>query len=144
MSNVRPDPMLTMLSFYDIKQLVVHRIKCVVLYDMPKCTLKGFNLYCYIDSGEFGFKITEKKIKLHALFSHEAVNNFREMRSSEDQTIKEQNNDSVLLTATVLDTHELRWWLKETGKQVEVVKPIRLKNELKIMLDKLICKYCRG
>jgi len=47
---------------------------------------------------------------------------------SDDQTITEQPDGRMLVTATVQDTSELRWWLLGFGDGVEVLKPLKLRK----------------
>ncbi|MHA1211602.1 MAG: helix-turn-helix transcriptional regulator [Candidatus Heimdallarchaeota archaeon] len=131
----------TLWKFEHVKQLVLHRIKTATISDKSKRIPKGFTLDKYIDSGEFGYKVTEKKIKLKVLFETEAVSHLRETRLSEDQTIKDQYDERALLEATVLDTLELRWWLRGFGDLVEIVKPKRLRDEFTNMSKNLAKIY---
>lgn len=134
----------TLWKYEDIKQLVLHRIKKAEISDEAKRTPKGFNLDEYIDSGEFGYKLNEKPIKLSVLFDKSTANHLIETKLSEDQVIKDQEDGKVLLTAMVQDTQELRWWLMGFGDDAEVVSPKRLRNEFKLMADKLVKKYSRA
>ena len=128
-------------EYDDIKQLVLHRIKKATVSDKFKHTPKGFTLDQYISSGEFGYKINEQPINLKVLFGRETVSHLRETKLSEDQTLKEQSDGRILLTANVLDTQELRWWLMGFGDCVEVVSPKRLRTEFKVMAENLVNKY---
>ena len=128
-------------EYDDLKQLVLHRIKKATISEKEKRSPEGFSLDEYIDSGEFGFKVNEKPIKLKVLFDEVAANHLKETRLSEDQVIKQQKDGCVLLEATVLNTLELRWWLMGFGDQVEVVKPKRLRDEFLAMAKSLVNKY---
>ena len=131
----------TLWKYEDIKQLVLHRIKKATITEKSKRSPKGFSLDEYIDSGEFGFKQNDKVIKLKVYFDKYTVSHIRETKLSEDQVIKDQEDGRVLLTATVLDTYELRWWLMGFGDDVEVISPKRLRNEFKSMAEKLVKRY---
>ena len=128
----------------DIKQLVVHRIKTANITDKKKRTPKGFILDDYISSGNFGYKVNEKEIKLKVLFDADTVNHLRETKLSKDQTVKDQGDRRMLLEATVLDTMELRQWLLGFGDQVEVIKPKKLRNEFKAIAKNLVKNYSRA
>jgi len=131
----------TLWKYEDIKQIVVHRIKKAVISDATKTIPKGFNLDQYINTGGFGYKVSDKTLKLKVLFEKYAANHLIETRLSEDQVVKIQDDGRILLTATVADTYELRWWLMGFGNDVEVVKPMSLRDEFTIMAENLAKKY---
>jgi len=131
----------TLWKYEDIKQLVLHRIKKATISEKTKRSPKGFNLDEYIDSGEFGYKLNEKPIKLSVLFDRFTANHLIETRVSEDQIIKEHTDGRVLLTATVMDTYELRWWLMGFGDDAEIVSPKQLRKEFKVIAEKLVKRY---
>ena len=128
-------------GYDDIKQIVVHRIKKASISEKDKRTPKGFNLDSYIASGEFGYKVNEKPIKLKVLFAPEAVSHLRETKLSEDQVLKPQKDGRVLLESNIYDTMELRWWILAFGDQVEVLKPKRLRDEFAGMAKNLVKNY---
>jgi len=128
-------------EYNEIMQLVLHRIKTATIIDKSKRTPKDFNLDRYIESGEFGYKVKDKPIKLKALFDPYVAIHIQETPLSHDQVVKKQPDDRVLIEALVLDTLELRWWLMSYGDQVEVVKPNKLRQEFKGMVDNLAGKY---
>ncbi len=134
--------MVSSLWEYDeIKQLVLHRIKSAIMLDKSKRTPKDFNIDTYIDSDEFGYKVKEKPIKLKVLFDAQVAIHVQETPLSEDQVIKKQKDEQVLIEASVLDTLELRWWLMSFGDQIEVIKPKRLRQEFMEMAINLVEKY---
>ena len=136
--------MVSSLWRYDnIKQLVVHRMKTASISDIKKRTPKGFDLDEYIQSGEFGYKVNEKKIKLKVLFDAGTVSHLRETKLSSDQTLKDQNNGLVLLEANVLDTMELRQWLLGFGENIEVLKPKKMRDDFSEVVSDLFKKYNR-
>lgn len=60
-----------------------------------------------------------------------AATHLREAKLSEDQTIAASDDEGwVILSATVSDTDQLRWWLRGYGDQVEVLAPPSLRQWL--------------
>jgi predicted DNA-binding transcriptional regulator YafY len=58
-----------------------------------------------------------------------AAQHLQEARLSEDQTVQASDNEEwVILSATVADTDQLRWWLRGYGDQVEVLEPSDLRS----------------
>jgi len=134
--------MVSSLWGYDnVVQLVLHRIKSAKILEKKKHLPKGFNLDEYIESGEFSYKITSKPIKLKVLFESTAALHVQETPLSKDQKEKVQDDGSVLVSATVLDTQELRWWLMSFGAQVKVVQPKGLRLEFKTIAKRLVKQY---
>jgi predicted DNA-binding transcriptional regulator YafY len=100
----------------------------------------GFNLDKYIASGELDFSIGGE-IQLKALFSKGAAFHLEERPLSDDQTIVEQGDGCMLVTATVQDTSELRWWLLGFGDGVEVIAPIALRKEFQQIASSMHSRY---
>jgi Predicted transcriptional regulator len=51
------------------------------------------------------------------------------------------NDGKLRLKAKVQDTSQLRWWLLGFGGQVEVIKPVALREEFKKTAQKLVKVY---
>jgi len=117
----------SMWDYPDIRLLTLHRIQNSELLDKPATAPSNFNLDAYISSGELEFAVGGD-IQLKALFSSDAVFHLGERPLSDDQKIAEQQDGRVLVTATVQDTSELRWWLLGFGDGVEVLKPVKLRR----------------
>jgi len=67
--------------------------------------------------------LSPEKIKLEALFVADAAYHLTEVKLSPDQTVEFKKDGRMLVTATVADSDELRWWLRGFGDDVEVRKP---------------------
>lgn len=134
----------TLWEYDDLKQLALHRMKEGELLDVPARLPEGFNIDTYIAKGEFGMPMSSKSIRLVVLLDPWAAVHLRETRLSEDQTMEEQDDDRLLLKATVLDTGELRWWLLGFGDGVEVLKPVALRREFSDVGRRMADKYRRS
>jgi predicted DNA-binding transcriptional regulator YafY len=123
----------TLWDYDDIKQLVLHRIRAAeLLDDYPVRPIKGFNLDKYIEEGEFGYPIdkSKKKIKLVADFDKRAALTFIERPLDLNQKVEEIDENTVRLTAEVLDTRELRTWLLGFGGHIKVASPLLLTSNI--------------
>jgi len=127
-------------TYTDIRLLTLHRIRKARVLDEPLLTPEGFDLDDYIESGEMGFKRKEK-VTFKALFSKAAALHLRERALSDDQTIVEQNDGRVLITASIQNTSELRWWILGFGNQVEVLEPIRLRDDMIAVIQSSAKRY---
>jgi predicted DNA-binding transcriptional regulator YafY len=121
----------TLWDYQDVKQFAIHRFKSVELLDEPAKEVPEFSLRDYIRAGHFEYLVNDEadmislKLKINAgLYIH-----LSESRLSEDQVIKKECEDFIL-TATVKNTQQLRWWLMGLGLGVEVLEPQNLRKEL--------------
>jgi len=117
----------SMWDYPDIRLLTLHRMQEAQVLDKPASVPVGFNLDDHIASGELDFAIGGT-IKLKAIFSKNAAFHLDERPLSDDQCIAEQPDGRMLVTATVQDTSELRWWLLGFGDGVEVLQPVSLRK----------------
>ena len=119
----------TLFHYEDVRTLALHRILSAIELDAPATYPDGFDLDRYIASGELDFG-NGKKIRLDALFTTDAGEHLHETALSADQKITPVNKNRVRVRATVLDTPQLRWWLRGFGDQAEVVRPKSLRREM--------------
>ena len=127
-------------EYSDIRLLALHRISQVNILDIPSSMPNGFNLDDYIESGEMGFK-RKGEITFKAQFSKAAALHLRERAMSDDQTMEEQDDGMVLLTATIQNTSELHWWLRGFGDQLEVLEPQSLRDAMISVIQSSAKRY---
>jgi len=130
----------SMWDYPDIRLLTLHRMLEAQALDKPANIPDGFNLDAYIASGELDFAVGGM-IKLKVLFARDAAFHLDERPLSDDQTIAEQEDGRMLVTATVQDTSELRWWLLGFGDQVEVLKPAKSRKYFTEIASKMASHY---
>ena len=108
------------------RSLALHRMQkahaSVQTFQRPK----EFNLEKYDNDGRFGFG-EGKRVSLSFIISRESGAHLLETPLSTDQTVKEKG-DEYHVTATVVDSGHLEWWLRGFGDQV---RNIRRKNKKK-------------
>jgi predicted DNA-binding transcriptional regulator YafY len=124
-------------GYSDPRQLALHRMRAADLLNDPALRPKGFSIDGYIAEGEFGIPLNPRPIKLEAEFYRGVAIHLYESPIAEDQTIRDVDEDNVLLRATVPDTLELRLWLKSFGDDVAILKPASLRREFRDMADNL-------
>jgi len=120
----------TLWEYEDLKQLVLHRMTAADLLDAPVKKAAGFDLDGYIQSGAFAGPQGEGTLRLEARFDPGCALHLREAHLSADQTLADEPDGWVRISATVPDTAELRWWLLGFGEGLEVVEPPELRAEL--------------
>jgi len=133
----------SMWGYPDIWLLTLHRMVEAQALDKPASAPDGFNLDDYIASGELDF-VVGGDIKLKALFSRDAAFHLDERPLSDGQTIVEQKDGRMLVTATVQDTSELRWWLLGFGDKVEVLEPEHLRGEFRKIASNMAGAYTKS
>jgi predicted DNA-binding transcriptional regulator YafY len=122
-------------------QFLLHRMDKVTLLEKPGNAPIGFSLQSYIESGEFSYPLGTETIRLKALFDRDAAAYLRETPLPGTISLAEEDEDTVRLEAEVLDSCQLRWWLRGFGSQVEVLEPADLRAEFKEMAKELRSIY---
>ncbi len=114
-------------KFDDIRITALHRFSKVSLLDTLIKPDPNFNIDTYINSGEMLWpwgKNDNKVIKLKLHINDWLHKYLNESPLSDNQTFKAtEYDDWYQFNATVLDTHELRWWILSQGDSIEVLSP---------------------
>lgn len=134
----------TLWRYEDVLQLALHRIKNAELLAKRALRPKRFDLDEYIRKGEFGYPLSEKPIRLRAIFDRGASLHLHETPLSLDQVLTPYDDDHEQLEATVLDTSELRWWLLGFGSGAEVLEPKSLRAEFATIATDMANLYKNG
>ena len=119
----------TMFTYKDVRILSLHRIRSVEMLSEPSKRPARFSMDDYIASGAFGFG-GEETIRLKAIFKNPAGNHLYETPVSIDQVLLAQDDKHLHLSATVINTEQLRWWLLGFGESVEVLAPVKLRKSI--------------
>jgi predicted DNA-binding transcriptional regulator YafY len=122
-------------------QFLLHRMEKVTLLEKPATVPAGFTLQGYIKSGEFSYPWGKETIRLKALFSRDAAAYLHETPLPGTISLTDVDDDDVELEAEVLDSWQLRWWLRGFGSLVEVQEPAELRAEFKEMAGELRGMY---
>lgn len=120
---------VTVFNYRDVHLFALHRFQKIEMLDDAVRRPPDFDLDDYIASGGFGFG-GGKKIRLEALFTHDAVEHLYETPLSADQVLRPQNEGYTKLIATVPSTPQLMWWLLGFGDAVEVLAPAKLRSAI--------------
>jgi predicted DNA-binding transcriptional regulator YafY len=131
----------TMWNFTDVRQLALHRMVSATLVDEPCRRPDGFSLDGYIAGGAFGYPESGATLLLDAVFTVQAAAHLAESPLADDQQIVPHGEGLVRVTATVLDTKELRWWLLGFGEQVTVVGPPALCERMRATAAAMAANY---
>lgn len=126
-------------QYNDIRLYAMHRIHKATIMNEPVNRPEGFSIDEYIAKGALNFGSCEK-IRLEAYLDEWLSKILQETPMSADQTIT-QSHDRNKLSATVEDTWQLKWWLLSQGGAIEIIKPNKLRNNIKKSLIEALEKY---
>jgi len=129
----------TIGDYTDIRLLTLHRLLSAIKLDIPASTPKTFNLDKYIASGELSFE-TGNQIQLKALVSPSVAFHLSECELGVKQNLTQQGEVWLLETA-VMETSELRFWLRGYDEDIEILEPIELRNQLYQSAKAMVRKY---
>lgn len=108
-------------SFDNERSLALHRIHKAQMSTLGFERPAEFDLQKYDDDGRFGFGEGER-MRLTFCIENEAGFHLRETPLSQDQQIREVDDGWMEITATVVDSAMLEWWLRGFGDAVRNVK----------------------
>lgn len=111
-------------GYDDNRALAIHRIQSAAVSTLKFKRPKDFSLKQYDDEGRFGFG-DGKRIRLTLRIKKDYGYHVLESKLSEDQTVKEIGDDYEI-TATVVDSSMLEWWLRGFGDAVSHVRRSRI------------------
>jgi predicted DNA-binding transcriptional regulator YafY len=135
----------TAKEYPDVRHFVLHRMSAPKVLDTPCRRPPGFDLHTYVKQDQyFAYPVSRGPIRLKALFSAGSAVHLSERLLSKDQSLTPQKDGHVLLQATVLDTLEMRWWLRAFGDKVEVLAPKVLRGEFKAVAQRMAKMYQGG
>lgn len=120
----------TAFEYEDPRLYALHRMTCVDILSDAATQPQGFTLNDYIESGATQFVSGEgKNIRLKAVVSPSLQRILEETPLSEDQGIK-RNKEEFVVSATVIDSWQLRWWILSHGSSIRVLSPKSLAKSI--------------
>jgi predicted DNA-binding transcriptional regulator YafY len=129
----------TAFDYADPRTYALHRItqasRCFEAVKPPQ----DFSLDAYIAEGEFQFG-NGQTLRLEAWVSESLARVLEETPLAADQSLA-LVEDVHYLTASVLDSWQLRWWLLSQGDEVIVVEPAELRAEIGETLESAAAFY---
>ena len=113
-----------------------------MLEDQPAIAPTGFDLDKQLAMGSLGFG-QGQLIEVRLRFYEGSGEHLNETPLSRDQQIEEISDQKgvLIVTATVADTPQLKWWLLGFGDGVEVLFPESLRHELSEIASRVVARY---
>jgi predicted DNA-binding transcriptional regulator YafY len=100
----------------------------------------SFNLEDYLKPSFRVWSGTEE-VSVRFLVHHPTSRFFRESSYHHSQHLQDLNDGQIICTLTVYNSPELKSWLLSWGKQVEVLEPQELREEIKQELQACLQRY---
>jgi len=113
-------------KFNNERSLALHRILSAEASTLTFERPKDFNLQRFDNDGQFGFG-EGKQIRLTFRIDQDAGQHLLETPLSADQTVK-VIGDHYEVSATVVDTAQLQWWLQGFGDNVSNIRRRTVRN----------------
>ncbi|GLR62775.1 hypothetical protein GCM10007878_02100 [Marinospirillum insulare] len=113
-------------DFDDVRITALHRFEKVELLDEPIRLFPEFNIDDYLNTGVMQWALPDPKlISLELRVNQWLKNHLEESPLSEQQllVIDDEQQESYLVKAEMLDGRQLRRWLLSLGSDVEVIAP---------------------
>lgn len=129
----------TAFEYSDIRLFALHRMSRAERLPKRAKVSQDFDLDAYIYSGNLQFG-DGHFFQLKAHLTPSLARILEETPLSDDQKIKAEGSDYIL-TATVADSWQLRWWILAQGDGIWVNKPAKLKKELIQTLQEALAQY---
>ena len=126
----------------DVRLFAIHRIRSAEQLESPCIVPDGFSLRGYVDSEAMAFG-TPTPIKLKAWVTAKLARIIGETPLSQDMQL-EDDGDGKLLTATVSDIWQLRWWALSHAGSLVVLEPESLRQSLLKQLQEASRMYGAG
>ncbi len=120
----------------------LHRIhEAIPREDKHAKTPENFTLKRYLEKGALQFS-DGNTLKLKARINDNLAMHLTETPLSDDQQIT-ADGETNILTATVIDSWQLHWWVKSMGAQIQVLEPKALRDSVVDELKETLAAYSR-
>ena len=122
-----------------IRRWMMHRITKASMTENTAIIPRDFDLDDFVIK-QLAYPYSGDDIVLKIWIRHDGINHVTETPLSKDQVIR-KIKDGVIVTATVQETVELKWWLLGLGERVKVIKPTSLRADMKRTIIEMAANY---
>jgi len=128
-------------DYDNVVMFALHRFVHADVTDAPARHLPGFDFDEWIRRGGFDADRHGETVRLVVRLDPEVGEHLYETPLSDDQQLVRTDNGHLELIADVKDTHQLRWWLRGFGPDIEVIEPIEIRDWLLEGARRQISRY---
>jgi len=123
----------------EVRMFVLDRIKMMNITDETFEIPSDFDLETYMQSP---FKVIhDKPVKVTIRFDKKVAGYIKEKIWHHSQEIEPQKYGSIIFSAEVAGTDEVRHWVMSWGKSAEIISPDFLRHEISLELRDTLTKY---
>jgi predicted DNA-binding transcriptional regulator YafY len=132
----------TAFDYADVRMYALHRFHDVTALDSSSSQPIDFNLDEHLRAGGKEFS-QGNHINLSMEVSSSLVAYLEESPLSEDMKIipLSTNMEKFVVTATVVESWQLKWWILSHSVQIEVLEPSQLREEIIVKLKQALQQY---
>ncbi len=112
-----------------IVRLLLHRIQAANSLNSKSKKSLSFDLDTFIDK-DLAQPFSGKEIKFKAWIHKYGKAHVIETPLCKDQKIEDANDDGIIVTATIRETIELKWWILGLGERIKVLGPTSLRDDI--------------
>lgn len=130
-----------LFDYPNARLLALHRIEqATLLPNQPVQAPEDFDLDRELAQGRLDFGSGEL-IEVRLRFYEGRGEHLQETQLSQDQTIEQEDPETLTITATVANTPQLKWWLLGFADSVEVLAPVSLRHSMTEAAVKMAARY---
>lgn len=129
----------TAFEYTDIRLYALHRFGSAVAQQEAALLPDDFDIDAYIRDGGLNFG-SGKPLALKLRIDDALKVTLMETPLSHDMVIT-PDGDRYIVTATVQDTWQLKWWIHSQASQAEALEPSSLREEIKAELQAALAQY---
>lgn len=126
---------------FALREIALCRIRRIQV--LEKLAERGdFSLQAHLVSNQPYFLRSDATLAIKLRVSGNTRHHLSDTPLAADQRVYDGDDpDSCMLTASVMDSDMLRWWLLAMGAQVEVLEPASLRDEVRSKLQQALGRY---
>ena len=125
----------------NVRQLPLHRMHNVKVLPEQAQTPKGFDLDKFVADGEMHVLHSKDVVKLKLRCDKPEMSHLIESPIGQNQQITEQSEDDFILSVTLADSKDLRFWLMAQSPYISILEPLALKSEIRELLEQSIKRF---
>lgn len=135
----------TAWDYQDARQFALHRFRAARMLETPATEPEDFQFDRYLESGAMEILESGGRLQLRLRIDARQARYLSETPLAADQLIipDAEKQDWSLLSASVNDTAQLRWWLRAHATECEVIEPQALRDESRDYLRQAQAMYAR-
>jgi predicted DNA-binding transcriptional regulator YafY len=124
-------------SYEDLRHLALHRIHRATLSETSIKKRPKINLDEYISSAAFALRLSDRPINLKFRMVEQWAFHLLETPLSDNQTHRSTHDGWIEFSCSILDSQQLRWWIRGFGPDIVIESPRELRSQVAQEADRL-------